>query len=66
MSSRGGKPLTLAPDEFSLSTFLGIESTIWWPKNVPIKCVAKMITLHSCDVENCEDTLVTRIEQEEI
>ena len=50
---------TLAPGEFSLSTFLCIESTIWRPKSVPIKRAAKTIKLHSCDVENCEDTSAT-------
>ena len=40
---------------------LCIESTIWWPKGVPIKRAAKTIILHRCDVENCEDTSETMV-----
>ena len=45
---------------------LCIESTIWRPKKVPMKCVAKTIILHRCDVENCEDTSATLVEKGEI
>ena len=41
--------------------FLCIESTIWRPQEL-----AKTIKLHSYDVENCEDTLVTMVDKGEI
>ena len=49
-----------------LDNFLCIESTIWGPKGVPIQRAAKTIMLHSCDVENCEDTSATMVEKGEI
>ena len=49
-----------------MSTFLCIESTIWRPKSVPIKRAVKTIILHSCNVENCEDTSATIVERGEI
>ena len=52
--------------EFSLSSLLCIESTIWRPKSVPIKRTAKTIILHSCDLEICKDTLTTIVERGEI
>ena len=43
-----------------------MESTIWQPKSIPIKCVAKTMMLHSFDVENYEDTSATMVEKGEI
>ena len=54
------------PSEFYLTIFLCNESTIWRPKSVPIKRAAKTVMLHSCDVENCEDTSATMVEKGEI
>ena len=48
----------------TLINFLCIESTIRWPKSTAIKRAAKTIILHSCDVENCEDTSATMVEPE--
>ena len=49
-----------------LDHFLCIEITICWPKSVSVKRAAKTIMLHSCDVENCEDTSATLVEKGEI
>ena len=54
---RNNRPQRLASPPWPI--FLCIESTIWGPKSVPIKRAAKTIMLHSCDIENCEDTPAT-------
>ena len=48
-----------------MTIFLCIESTIWGQKGVSIQCAANTIMLHSCDVENCEDTSATMVEKGE-
>ena len=49
-----------------MTIFLSIESTIWQPKIVPVKCTATMIMLHSYDIEKCEVMLATMVEKGEI
>ena len=51
---------------FSLTIFLRFEITICRPKSVLIKRAAKTITLHSCDVENREDTSAIIVKKGEI
>ena len=51
--------IDLSAQRVLLDHFLCIESTIWGPKSVPIKRAAKTIMLHTCDIENCEDTPAT-------
>ena len=48
-----------------MTIVLRIESTVWGPKGASIQCVANTIMLHSCDVENCEDTSATMLEKGE-
>ena len=51
---------------FSLTIFLRFEITICRPKSVLMKRAAKTITLHSCDLENCEDTSAIIVKKGEI